>query len=258
MANFLSKRLKLIRLQAILASCFFAVCVASAGTATFAWFYVNRKVSADYQSIVATDIKYIKSCEYYAIDHVTVNSDNTRTYSFHNTPLSASYAIGKYSRAFATEEHQILIKVTLNDLYSTFISTATADADILNGGHSWDAINWQTSDNPLSSIAAFNAYPADQITINGDYLVLSPAADNPTTKYSFVSMSGEPPTYTKFLQIDDEFTTSSDPTIYFVIDYNLSAIDSIYSYNIGNAAFESETGITYQCDFAIRVLGAGA
>ncbi len=258
MANFLSKRLKLIRLQAILASCFFAVCVASAGTATFAWFYVNRKVSADYQSIVATDVKYIKSCEYYAIDHVTVNSDNTRTYSFNNTPLSAGYAIGKYSRAFATEEHQILIKVTLNELYSTFISTATADTDILNGGHSWDAVSWATSNNPLSSIVAFNVYAVDQITASGNYLVLSPTADNPTTKYSFVSMSGETPTYTKFLQIGNEFTTTADSVIYFVIDYNLSAIDSIYSYNIGNAAFESDSGITYQCDFAIRVLGAGA
>lgn len=258
MANFSSKRLKRIRLQAVLVSVFFTVCVASAGTATFAWFYVNRKVSANYQNIVATNIKYIKSCEYYAIDHVDVNSDSTRTYSFKNTPLTSDYAIGDYSRAFTKEEHQLLIKVTLNENYSTFISTATADADILNGGNSWSAITWKTTGNPLSSIVAFNTYASSQVTTSGNYLVLSPTSDNPTTKYSFISMSGDTPTYTQSFQVGNEITTGTDSVIYFVIDYNLAAIDSIYSYNIGNEAFESETGITYQCDFAIRVLGEGA
>jgi hypothetical protein len=258
MANFSSKRLKRIRFQAILASLFFTLCVVSAGTATFAWFYVNRKVSADYQSIVTDSVKYIKNCEYYEIDHVTVNSDSTRTYSFKNTALTFGFAIGKYSRAFATEEHQILIKVTLNNTYSNFISTATAEADILGGGNSWSAVSWATTNNPLSSIAAFNTYASSQVTASGDYLVVSPSSDNPTTKYSFVSMSGDTPTYTQSFQIGDEFTTSSDSVIYFVIDYNLAAIDSIYSYNIGNEAFESETGITYKCDFAIRVMGMGA
>ena len=273
MADFHSKRLKRIKFQAVLASVFSIAILATAGTATFAWFTVNRKVSSSYDGIVSMANSNIKGVEYFNILKVDTAQDGTKQYHFNATPTTTNYAIGEYSRAWGKEEHQILIKVTLNADSDAMKCLAAAKENILHDKNSWTDVDWNNPGDgfPLSSIVSMNYYTeasegsitVDVTNDNGEvtgtknYDVITINKPSTTTDYSFVSIDDhtDAPTFTQELSLADSIASSGGETcFYIVMDYNLRAIDSIYSYNIGNPIFESEEGVKFACDFSVVVV----
>ena len=252
------------RIRTFLSVSFGVSMFASLGVSTYAWFSTNKTATTTYRSIVANDSNIVKSVAYYDIASVTT-SDGVNTYTF--TDLSTTYSIGTYDPMGlnGSNEHQLLIVITLKNAMSNVSLTASADSDILEGGNDWGTVAkdsngdaWHdTTKFPLSSIVEFH-YCSPSI-VSGAYMVTGDGEES-----SFVSISDEKPTYTQNFNVATE-TTSTDK-LYLMLDYNEAAIDSIYSYNIGNEIFSGALGsststsgdstssdVEFHCDFTIRV-----
>lgn len=254
MADFRSKRLKRIKLQAFLA-CFLSLgTVAAAGSATFAWFSTNKTATASYTNIVAKDSSLVKSVKYYPISSI---SDDGNSYTFSTSSSSAS-SINEYSRIDGNAMHQLLIEITLNDdesYRSSFNVIATADEDVLNGQESWAGYKgWDTATTyPLSTIISF--YYTETVTPGSNTITVtkdtSETSSDVTQHFIGISADTGNPKFTQTLTLKENST--KEDKVYIMLDYYLDAIDSIYSFNIGNTKFSSNESLKFGCDFHINL-----
>lgn len=237
--------------------CFLSVSVvAAAGSATFAWFSTNKTATAKYSNIVAKDSSYVSSWTYHSIKETTVSTDgSTYTYVF-NYDSTTKLSIDQYSRLNENDAHQLLVEITLTDDAGSFNFEANADKNILpdtdedgNARNQWSTVDWTNITNlPLSSIIAF--YYTEEPNVNVNESEKTITITRSTDETSFVTLTNENPSFTQSLTLKENSTAKK---VYVVLDYNLSAIDSIYSFNIGNEAFDSDEGLTFGCDFSFSV-----
>ncbi len=245
MADIRSKRLKRIKMQAFL-TCFLSLgTLAAAGSATFAWFTTNKTAKASYLNIVATDSAIVESVNYYKIKSVDTTNN---IYTFSTTTATAT-DIGLYDSALGSEEHQILIKINFKSTTTaSYTINAGANSDILNGGNSWSTIDWENADSyPLSSIIKFNYFGTDA-TEGTDTIVVTKTTG--ITDSSFITMSNDTPSFAQKLSLGSGTAPTS---VYIMLDYNVEAITSIYSANIGVEKFETSESLSFSCDFSITV-----
>lgn len=265
MADFKSNRLKRIKLKAAL-TCFVSLAtVVAAGSATFAWFSTNKSATASYSNIVARDSSYVTDVKYHKIKYetttdgsstgkVTKDDNGNYTYTFDATSTNA-IEIEQYSALDESEVHQILIEITLSEDAGSFSVEANAQEDIL-GSKGWGNIDWNTQPYPLSSIIAFYYVETgdNNITVDNTNNTITIKRGSSENESHFVTLASSTatPTFNTNL-ILKESSSVKGASIYVMLDYYLDAIRSIYSYNIGNEAFDSDEGLKFGCDFSIAV-----
>lgn len=258
MTDFRSKRLKRIKLEAFL-TCFVSLSVLfAASSATFAWFTTNKRATAKYLNIVAKDSAIVSQVSYHAINTVTTENDVT-TYSFKKDTTN-DLTLGRYSRALGSDEHQLLIEISLKEDTSNFTITAQADNQLLdnNGWADYGEDNWKGNPKTSGSTTTYDLLPLSFITsisYFGTKAVISEntinlkSTDGSTQSFIAFADGGDTPTYTQSFRVG---TGTNSEDIYIMLDYNLSAIDSMYSYNIGNERFEQDN-VDFIRDFSITL-----
>ena len=255
MNNFRSNRLKRIKIQAFL-TCFLSLSVLiAAGSATFAWFTTSKTATAKYMNIVTRDSSLVKDIKYYGIK--SIDTDNS-SYTF-TTNSSNVTSLLKYDRELGDGKYQILIEITFKEeAYGrTFDLVSEAKEDILGGKNSWENVDWSKTPFPLSSIIEMTYFDVANTSVSNEITVTKTSSTN---TQSFIEINEDIPTFTQNLTLEGAATTSEKP-IYVMLDYNQSAITSIYSYNIGNEIFDGNYGdtssgdssVTFQSDFNITV-----
>lgn len=263
MTDFRSKRLKRIKLEAFL-TCFLSLStLVAASSATFAWFSTNKRATAKYLNIVAKDSAIVNQVSYHSIKDVTVDDNGNITQYTFNKSTTSTLTIGNYSRALGDNKHQLLIEIFLKDSTNSFSITANAKKKLLsdNGWADYGEDNWKgnptTSGStikykplPLSFIVSI-AYFGTSVTTDASGNILLDVANKQGDAQSFVTLASENDT-PKYNQSFNIGNGNGNNTIYIMLDYNLTAIDSIYSYNIGNERFEEEN-VNFICDFSITL-----
>ncbi len=251
MIDYRSNRLKRIKIQSFL-TCFLALStLAAAGTATFAWFSTNKRATAKYMNIVATDSAIVQTANYYRIKEV-----NGNTYKF-STDRKNVYDLLPYERELGNGAYQILIEVKFKKTEVPFTVNAFTAKDVLGGKNSWENIDWSVSPFPLSSIIQFTYFGTNADTSAREYISVT---KNNTTDTGFITMNGDAPSFKGNLKLGEE--ANGQNPIYIMLDYNEKAITSIYSYNIGNPKFDgdysannssSSGGVRFKSDFSIAI-----
>lgn len=258
MIDYRSNRLKRIKIQSFL-TCFVALStLAAAGTATFAWFSTNKRATAKYMNIVATDSAIVQTANYYRIKEV-----NGNTYKF-STDRKNVYDLLPYERELGNGAYQILIEVKFKKTDVPFTVNAFTAKDVLGGKNSWENINWKVSPFPLSSIIQFTYFGTNADTSASGYIsVTKNNTENAgfiTKDTGFITMNGDVPSFQGNLKLGEE--ANGQNPIYIMLDYNEKAITSIYSYNIGNPQFDgdysannssSSGGVSFKSDFSIAI-----
>ena len=240
MSDFRSQRIKRIRRKAIL-TCVFSVGTAiSFSTATFAWFTINRQATLQYMNIVAQDSAMVEEVNYYGIQAISGQS-----YTFDTTKNKAY--LEQYDREFGDGAYQVLIQVKLKDSTTPFQVKATAKEQLLPK-NTWGDIDWANiATPPLSTVVQMTYFGSAASASNGAITVTK---TNTTTDKTFVTLTGDAPTYT--LSLDLTPTNQTGQYVYIMLDYYSAAITSIYSYNIGVERFNK--GLTFGCDFSITFI----
>ncbi|MCQ2742812.1 MAG: hypothetical protein MJ239_05910 [Bacilli bacterium] len=230
--------------------------VATLGVSSYAWFAVNRTASVEVQNIVAESSEFIRSVTYHHI-YQTTTVDGVTNFSFNAGPTS-ELIIPTYSRATEDPRHQLLIEVELNSGLGDVVAKAYAKNNILEKGNAWSSIDWAENGNPLSSIVTIAYIPAENVRHEGEFLNITKVQGD-----SFITLSddGTTPSYQQNLDLNGVIPNHDDHfSVYYVLDYNVDVIESIYSANIGNPVFESfevtENGLKFACDFKIAMENA--
>jgi hypothetical protein len=206
---------------------------------TFAWFTQNRAASVGVNNLVANSNDTVSKVEVFPYDSTATQT--TGVFTFGKT---ATNTLGHYSLLKQTE-NAVLFKVTLTD-YGAKAASLTLYA------HS-DATSWlgeldstgaaktllASTGNSLSSIVCFYAFSS----ITGD--------DSTSTNYSVTLANSLTPEHKALNFVSNSklvngvtlgTTTSAVSTVYFVLDYDVALIESIYSANIGNPAISNIGG----------------
>lgn len=251
MIDYRSNRLKRIKIQSFLTCLLALSTLAAAGTATFAWFSTNKRATAKYMNIVATDSAIVQTANYYRIKEV-----NGNTYKF-STDSKNVYDLLPYERELGNGAYQILVEVKFKKTDVPFTVNAFTDKNILGGKKSWENIDWKTSPFPLSSIIQFTYFGTNADTSASGYISVT---KNNTKDAGFITMNGDAPSFKRNLELGKE--ANGQNPIYIMLDYNEKAITSIYSYNIGNPQFDgdysannssSSGGVSFKSDFSIAI-----
>ena len=251
MIDYRSNRLKRIKIQSFLTCLLALSTLAAAGTATFAWFSTNKRATAKYMNIVATDSAIVQTANYYRIQEV-----NGNTYKFSKGSTNV-YDLLPYERELGNGAYQILIEVKFKKTDVPFTVNAFTAKDVLGGKNSWENINWKVSPFPLSSIIQFTYFGTNADTSAREYISVT---KNNTTDTGFITMNGDAPSFKGNLKLGEE--ANGQNPIYIMLDYNEKAITSIYSYNIGNPKFDgdysannssSSGGVSFKSDFSIAI-----
>lgn len=251
MIDYRSNRLKRIKIQSFLTCLLALSTLTAAGTATFAWFSTNKRATAKYMNIVATDSAIVQTANYYRIKEV-----NGDTYKF-STGSTNVYDLLPYERELGNGAYQILIEVKFKKTDVPFTVNAFTAKDVLGGKKSWENIDWSVSPFPLSSIIQFTYFGTNADTSTKDYISVT---KNNTKDTGFITMDGDAPFFKGNLKLGEE--ANGQNPIYIMLDYNEKAITSIYSYNIGNPQFDgdysannssSSGGVSFKSDFSIAI-----
>lgn len=252
MIDYRSNRLKRIKIQSFL-TCFVALStLAAAGTATFAWFSTNKRATAKYMNIVATDSAIVQTANYYRIKEV-----NGNTYKFSKGSTNV-YDLLPYERELGNGAYQILVEDTFKKTGVPFTVNAFTAKDVPDEeSWSWKNIDWSVPPFPLSSIIQFTYFGTNADTSASEYISVT---KNNTKDTGFITMNGDTPSFKGNLQLGEE--ANGEKPIYIMLDYNEKAITSIYSYNIGNPQFDgdysannssSSGGVSFKSDFSIAI-----
>jgi hypothetical protein len=211
------------------------------GYVTFAWFSANRTVTASANNLVVAAKNTVSSTKVYPFYDVTASGgtavDGTLTFS---KTASTSQDMGDYS-ILKQEGNAILIEADLttyaqgmNSIEISAHSNATTFlAEIDSSGALIRPL--ANSGNSLSSVVHFYAFSSASITGLNDnsaayYSVALNSTINPgATKMTFVS-GGK-------IVNDQSIGSIAGPSVqkvFFVLDYDISLIEQVYSANLGN------------------------
>jgi hypothetical protein len=206
---------------------------------TFAWFSANRAASVGVNHLVANSNDTVSKVEVFPYDSSI--SQTTGVFTFSKTTTNT---LGHYS-LLKQDENAVLFKVTLTDygaratslnLYAH--SDATSWLGELDSSGSAKTLLASTG-NSLSSIICFYAFSS----ITGD--------DASSTSYSVTLANSLTPEHKPMNFVTNNVlvnnrtlatTTSATSFVYFVLDYDVTLIEAIYSANIGNPAISNIGG----------------
>jgi hypothetical protein len=231
----------------------FFACVLAAvggGYVTLAWFNGTRNATVNTASLIVGQRGTVSSVNIYAYHSLTSTeltalggTAPSGVYTFEKTPISGTANLGKYS-LLKPIENALLFEVTLSDYGKSTGNidlSAHSDATAYHGAVNSDGTlalplkSASQGTNSLSSIVCFYAFSGASgagVSVGDTYqsVTLASTVNPSASKLTFVS--------SKAIVNNVAISTlpSSVNKVYFVLDYDISLIEDVYSANIGNDA----------------------
>lgn len=227
---------------------FFACVITSVGGGyvTFAWFNATKQSTLNLNSLIVSQRGTVASVEVFPFYDVTANGGtSTSGVDTFSKTAETTHNMGHYS-LLKPAGNAVLFKATLTD-YGASASNLSLSAHS-NASSYLGAVNasgavitpLQTSGNSLSSIVCFYAFSSANIVDSGNYfsVTLSTTLNPNSSKLNFVSNDS--------IVTQVPIASLAGPTnvVYFILDYDSSLIESIYSLNIGNSAINNVDNIS--------------
>lgn len=253
-------RKRKLRIQLIALFLFLTASLATLSLSTYAWFAMNKSVRGTGLRIEADYYDAVTSVEYYAAEAPDVSLTPT-AYYFDKAGLGENddVEIPIYDRIFKDDPHQLLIKISINSRVNACNLLVKADERVITSG-SWDDIDWHYNydhdkGNPLSSVVSFIPYPSNYVTSETRNAKDCYKLQGNVTNHSFVSLdNSNNPIYDSDATIElASYTFTDDHTIYLMLDYDASLVESIYSHYLADTLFNTGYNITFASDFTISI-----
>lgn len=224
-----------------------AICSVEGGILTYAWFGPNRKTTVSASNMITHSLDTVSSVAIFPY-HTLTAAEGTATAgvdTFEKT--SSDTAFGKYS-ILKPDGNGVLIEATLTDYgkkANSLTMTALTDATIFLAELDPTTKTLKSplalSGNSLSSIVCFYLFSSADIVDSGSYysVTLTNTKNTSGTKATFVSS-----TSTIVSQVPLGTITGPTDKVYFVLDYDQTLIEQVYSANIGNEVINDVSHIT--------------
>jgi hypothetical protein len=217
------------------------------GALTYAWFGPNRQTKLSASNMISHSLDTVASVALYPY-HTLTASEGTTTEGVDTFEKTASdNALGKYS-ILKPDGNGVLLEVTLTDygkqatsLTITGLSDATVFLAELDPTTKTLKSPLGLTGNSLSSIVCFYLFATSDIVDSGTYysVTLANTKNSTGAKMTFVSSTS---TIVSSVPMGD--ITGPTDKIYFVLDYDQTLIEQVYSANIGNSVINDVSNIS--------------
>jgi hypothetical protein len=241
-----------------------AICSVEGGILTYAWFGPNRRTETAASNIITHSLDTVASVAIYPYHAITTAEGAATAGVFTYEKTASSTAFGKYS-ILKPDGNGVLIEATLTDygkkansLSITALTDATVFLAELDPTTKTLKSPLALTGNSLTSIVCFYLFSSADIVDSGSYYSVTLANTKNTTgaKMTFVSA-----TSTIVSQVPMGTIAGPADKVYFVLDYDQTLIEQVYSANIGNMVIndvshissDGQSYLSYTSDFSFWI-----